>query len=212
MSQTYQQIRAIRDRASCVPTALALVTGIDYEVVNAHLIKKGYRRPNIGVLEADWMRAPGELGFQMIPYPVTAKTVRTIARELPIGRKFLVQVSRHLLAFTHGEIQDWTDGRLHKIKRVYEIIPTGDQQFAPAPVVAAPKAPRVPNTDPIAALLNGRDLIEVYAICGFLLQGETPSGLKARYAHLNPGQQRMCCGNRLRAAHKKGLCRLSDWT
>jgi hypothetical protein len=28
--------------------------------------------------------------------------------------------------------------------------------------------------------------------------------LRAKYAHLNPGQQRMLCGNLLRAAHKKG--------
>ena len=58
------------------------------------------------------------------------------------------------------------------------------------------------NGDTVALLLRGADLETVYQI-GARELGVTVTELKTKYAHLNPGQQRMNVGNRVRAATKK---------
>jgi len=53
--------------------------------------------------------------------------------------------------------------------------------------------------DGMAARLRGMALEDVYAEAARVL-AEDEKALKARYAHLNPGMQRMNLGNRMRAA------------
>lgn len=55
------------------------------------------------------------------------------------------------------------------------------------------------NGDDVAKQLRGLDLEDVYAAAAKLL-GESKTSLVQRYAHLNPGMQRMNLGNRMRAA------------
>lgn len=56
--------------------------------------------------------------------------------------------------------------------------------------------------DQVANLLRGKELDETYTIAAKTL-GEAESVLRAKYAHLNPGQQRMNLGNRIRGVYKK---------
>jgi hypothetical protein len=63
-------------------------------------------------------------------------------------------------------------------------------------------APSMDIGDATAKLLRGKTLEETYKIAAKLLDASEKS-LRDRYTHLNPGQQRMCLGNRLRAAAKK---------
>ena len=58
------------------------------------------------------------------------------------------------------------------------------------------------NADEVAVMLRGKTLDEVYGIAESWLTTSAEE-LKARYAHLNAGQQRMNVGNRLRACIKK---------
>lgn len=55
--------------------------------------------------------------------------------------------------------------------------------------------------DEIARMLEGKSLPQVYEEAAKYLS-EDLKGLTAKYAHLNPGQQRMVCGNRMRAKWK----------
>lgn len=55
------------------------------------------------------------------------------------------------------------------------------------------------NGDALAKKLRGAELDDVYAAASKVL-GESQAALKAKYAHLNPGMQRMNLGNRMRAA------------
>lgn len=57
--------------------------------------------------------------------------------------------------------------------------------------------------DSLAVFLRGKDLEAVYKLAEQHLPGGNE--LRARYANLNTGQQRMNVGNRLRAALKDGL-------
>lgn len=56
--------------------------------------------------------------------------------------------------------------------------------------------------DDIAVMLRGKDLEQTYAIAAKYL-GATVPELKAKYSGLNPGQQRMNLGNRMRGLAKK---------
>lgn len=56
--------------------------------------------------------------------------------------------------------------------------------------------------DRAADLLRGKTQDEVYKVTAAEL-GVPEADLRARYGHLNPGQQRMNCGNRLRAKFKQ---------
>jgi len=63
------------------------------------------------------------------------------------------------------------------------------------------------NADALATALRGKTLNEAYALCVKALKAEgeptTVKALKSRYEHLNPGHQRMCIGNKVRAAMKR---------
>ena len=63
------------------------------------------------------------------------------------------------------------------------------------------------NADALAQTLRGKTLDEAYGICVKALKAEgeptTVKVLKARYSHLNQGHQRMCIGNKVRAAMKR---------
>jgi hypothetical protein len=63
-------------------------------------------------------------------------------------------------------------------------------------------APSVDIGDATAKLLRGKTLDKVYKVVAKLLDASEKS-LRDRYTHLNPGQQRMTLGNRLRAAVKR---------
>lgn len=66
------------------------------------------------------------------------------------------------------------------------------------PKVEAPKAKRQPhNGDEVGRMLEGTTLAEVYLKASHLL-GVTEAELLVKYGHLNPGQQRMNLGNRMR--------------
>lgn len=57
--------------------------------------------------------------------------------------------------------------------------------------------------DKLAVKLRGMSLEQVFAEAAMVL-GEKESDLRTKYAHLNPGMQRMNLGNRMRAAQAKG--------
>lgn len=65
------------------------------------------------------------------------------------------------------------------------------------------------NGDTVAIILRAcGSLAEVYKAAAKHL-GAPEKDLVAKYSHLNPGQQRMCLGNRLRGAQKAGLLKLN---
>ena len=62
------------------------------------------------------------------------------------------------------------------------------------------------NGDDLAIRLSSKTPAEVLALASKLLGLD----LKAKYASLNPGQQRMNAGNRLRSAIKKGSIKMDQ--
>ncbi len=77
--------------------------------------------------------------------------------------------------------------------------------------VSSTNRPSLHNGDEVAKFLEGRDPLVVMAAAERIL-GLADGFLTERYASLNPGQQRMNAGNRLRAAIKRGDLAVSQLT
>lgn len=67
------------------------------------------------------------------------------------------------------------------------------------PCVAASGKKSKDNNDAVAQELRGQTLDFAYTRAAEYLQ-VAEDALRAQYSHLNPGQQRMCLGNRIRGA------------
>lgn len=124
----------------CAVKATALVTDVSYEVAHAALKAQG-RKNRCGTYPVQYRSAIAAMGFEVRKVEFKRCTVRTIGAQLRRG-KFLVRVNRHVLAVVDGKVMDWTDGRLHRVKDVYEVVSKGAPVVAPAaPIVVAPAAP-----------------------------------------------------------------------
>lgn len=78
------------------------------------------------------------------------------------------------------------------------------------PTVAASGKKSLHTGDAVSMALEYREWDEVTRICAELL-GLDYSELLMKYAHLNKGARRMNCGNRIRAAFKKGDATVVAW-
>lgn len=90
-----------------------------------------------------------------------------------------------------------------------ELAPVRGPAFAPQPTKHAVETKQRMKEqgvtdigDDIATMLRGKDLEQTYTIAAKYL-GATVAELKAKYSKLNPGQQRMNLGNRMRGLAKK---------
>ena len=110
-----------RERNDCAVKAVAVTTQTPYEEVHA-LFKALGRRDRGRTMDWVTVQAVLKLGYTRIPREVDGKTIRTAAPKLTNGR-YLVFVRGHVLAVVDGKTEDWSDGRLNRIKCVYEVAP-----------------------------------------------------------------------------------------
>lgn len=123
----YSDVKAIAagmgEHNDCAVRAVSLVTGVHY--VDVHGIMQGLGRKHRGGTKSSvTYGALGRLGFgyERVKY-VSARTIRGLSSELDhLHGKYLVWTSGHILAVVNGVIHDWTDGRLHRIKRIERVI------------------------------------------------------------------------------------------
>lgn len=106
-----------------------------------------------------------------------------------------------VIAEVQAEAHD-TATPLNAPKGVLALARSADYRATLQPTTSATGNKSYDNGDNVATLLRGSDLETVYAI-GARELGVTVTELKAKYAHLNPGQQRMNVGNRIRGAINK---------
>ncbi len=106
----------------CAVRALSIVSGETYRSVHEVFARAG-RRPRKGA--PAWMTwdVLYKMGLErnLVTHKFQAKTVVTLARELPSKGWFLIQVRNHILAAIDGKIIDWTADRRHRILAVYEV-------------------------------------------------------------------------------------------
>jgi len=66
-----------------------------------------------------------ELGYNLIKQGDSSTrwgTVSTITNKLPSKGTFIAYVRGHVLTIRDGIVMDWTEGRRHRIKRVYQVV------------------------------------------------------------------------------------------
>lgn len=121
--------RSLGEKNDCAVKAIAIATGTPYAEVHAELTRQGRKRRS-GTYFHQTEGAVKNLGFELQRVMVRSATVRTIARELKTGT-YLVRVHRHILCLKEGKVEDWSDGRLHRIVDVHRVVKAG----TPEPVV-----------------------------------------------------------------------------
>ena len=133
-SSSSNQFNETRD---CSVKAVAIATGTEYSIVHA-LYKKHGRRKGCGTYRPQQEAVLKDLGFKMVDYThqFKARTVVSLGREITNRRgNFIVYVSGHMFAVKEGSIEDWTEGRRHRIRSVELVVRVEDEQVR-APVIA----------------------------------------------------------------------------
>ena len=92
----------------CAVRALAIPCNQPY--MKAHALVSGRGRINRkGTYFSQYIGALSDLGFRGVHVPrTTAKTIRSLHKQLDPSKRYLVEVSGHLLAYVNGTIEDWT--------------------------------------------------------------------------------------------------------
>ena len=112
----------------CTVRAIAVSTGVDYDIVHDALRARG-RRNRRGAYERQWLPAIQDVGFQyeIVTHKFSGRTARTIESELRRrGGRYIVKVARHAIGFDGEKFIDWAAGRLNRVKVVYQIRPAGE--------------------------------------------------------------------------------------
>lgn len=169
---SYQrQSAAFRETNDCAVIAIASATEHPYADVHAALKRAG-RKNRQGTYQHQQLAAMKQLGVTHTTLPrawgangyygwelgagveITSKTVNKLEAELQkkaYGRRFLIYVSRHVLAFNGHEITDWTKGRNHRIRAIMEITNGPDCTVLPTSIKQ-----RVKVGSRVVVLVNGR--------------------------------------------------------
>lgn len=109
----------------CAVKAIAIACNVPYKVAHRLLEKHTGRKHRRGTLTHMINPAIRHLGFEVTQlHDVTAKTISTIARDSAVQDGFfVVYVRGHIAAIVNGQIEDWTEGRRHRVIAVYKVTP-----------------------------------------------------------------------------------------
>jgi len=126
MSMTYEDTKAVAESLNesndCSVKAVTIVSGIHYSCVHAMFARFGrkHRKRTCIITTARVLR---ELEIFVVDVTANfkAKTIRTLARELPESGRFLIWTRGHLLAYRNGKICDHTEGKTHRIIKIMKV-------------------------------------------------------------------------------------------
>lgn len=131
-SDLHESARDMGEANDCAVKAIAVAGGIGYAEAHALLRRHG-RIDRKGTYTPSIDAALEELGIEQREVTPTmrasgGRTVRTLVRLLRGRREtvqavvgtetFLVYTRGHVLTVKDGQCVDWTDGRLHRVRRV----------------------------------------------------------------------------------------------
>ena len=117
--------RGLNETNDCTVRALVATTGRTYEDCHRALKQHG-RRNRRGAYRHQWEKAANDLGFILVDVTRNnpGRTIKTATRYFPRGRKFIMQVRGHVAGFNGVEVLDWAKGRQHRIRQIFEVVPT----------------------------------------------------------------------------------------
>lgn len=123
---SYQELAKIgakyyKDRNFCTVVALAVTCQQSFGKAY-HTMKRLGRQDTKGAQYGLIYKAVDILGFKAEKVNgLYGKQVKSVTKLLPSTGLYMVHVRGHVLAVRNGEVIDWTEGRAHRIIRVYKI-------------------------------------------------------------------------------------------
>lgn len=111
---------SLNEDKDCAVRAVTVVSNLPYTYVHKVFEQCG-RKHRDGTYFETTLKVLQKLNICIETAKTEAKTIRSLKHELPEKGRFLVRVRGHILAAVDGEIIDWTEGRLHRIKEFYQV-------------------------------------------------------------------------------------------
>lgn len=121
-----QRISAeIGEDNDCAVKAVAIACDVPYRMAHS-LLKSEGRRDKRGTPTYMIHRAIKGLGFNMTEVEGKAPfrfggTITTLTRKLPSNGMYLAYTATHVLMVKNGKLEDWTEGRRHRIQQVFKV-------------------------------------------------------------------------------------------
>lgn len=113
---------AYNETNDCTVKAVAIACDIPY--IKAHAVLKEIgRKPGRGLYAHQYHEAIKKLGYTIKTIQTDAKTISTLPSHLDSSKSYIANVRGHALAVVKGKVEDWSAGRKHRIRNVWEIIP-----------------------------------------------------------------------------------------
>ena len=120
--------RSVNEWNDCTVKAISIACDVPYKVAHKALANEG-RRNRCGCYGHQQKAAIKALGFKVEMKDVTAKTMGTVARDKAVqDGHFLVYVRAHVAAVVNGKVEDWTEGRRHRVISVYKVTPAASRK------------------------------------------------------------------------------------
>lgn len=132
--------REAKEKGHCSPLAVSVLTGVDFNTVNAMMIEEG-RKPRMGTHQYVADRVIDRLGFKRVrvdmqaiikgyPLPhcnvlrnITTHHPRRFPGAFDPSKRYLAHVRGHVLAIVDGQVQDWSINNSLRIYKLEEIVP-----------------------------------------------------------------------------------------
>ena len=119
---------ALNEYNDCAVKAISIACDVPYKVAHQALSKAG-RRNRCGAHGSELKAAIKSLGFKQEVIKVDAKTVAKIASDPAVqSGYFLAYVNCHVAAVVNGKVEDWTEGRRHRLKIVFKVTPNASRK------------------------------------------------------------------------------------
>jgi len=109
---------------ACVPIAIAILRDKDAKDVNDLLIERRLRSKDRPMTYPNAKVAFKLYGIDLdrdCTADFKGKTVRTVAREMPVGKRYLVMTNSHAVSVVDGKIEDWSEDRQLRVHRIVEV-------------------------------------------------------------------------------------------
>ena len=108
----------------CSVKCVSIVCDVPYMVAHKALSKQG-RKTGKGATYWQIKDAISALGFEYGRVDVQAKTMSTLERDVAVRSGYYFALVRgHIASVVNGKIEDWTEGRRHKIIEVCKVEPS----------------------------------------------------------------------------------------
>lgn len=116
--------KAFNETNDCTVKAVAIAGDMPY--IKAHqILAECGRKHRKGHTYTKYVPALKDAGYNVKQLHDTgAKTVSTLHKYLEPNKRYLVRVRGHVLAYVNGSVEDWTEGRRHRVLMVWEVTAT----------------------------------------------------------------------------------------